>query len=74
MGWVEHVSRLEILILGWCILLRLCNTKSFKTTFVRNYILPCLYCARTTLHVSATHEPSSGVSRIIKCQKLKYVM
>jgi hypothetical protein len=43
------------------------STKRFQTTFVRNYILPCLYCARTTLHVSATHEPSSGVSRIMKC-------
>jgi hypothetical protein len=30
------------LILGWCILLRLCNTKWFKTTFVRNYILSCV--------------------------------
>jgi hypothetical protein len=40
-----------VLILGWCILLRLIIKKNDSTTLVRN--LSCLYCKQTTLHVSA---------------------
>jgi hypothetical protein len=37
-----------------------------QTTFVRNYILPCLYYTRVIRHVSAIYKPSSGIS-CIKC-------
>jgi hypothetical protein len=47
---------ISILILDWCILLRLCFNENHKSiTFVCN--LSCLYCTQTTLHVSAM--PSS---------------
>jgi hypothetical protein len=36
-----------------------------STTFVGNYNLSCLYCARVTLHVSTIYP--SGVSSIYKC-------
>jgi hypothetical protein len=42
----------NILILGWCILLRSYFNENHKSiTFVRN--LSCLYCTQITLHVSA---------------------